>query len=120
MQSARSRADQLARAALLLSPAARIGQSLHALRDVWSRVKAAFAHRLELLRGDLEALDGRLSSLSPLAVLGRGYSLAWKLPENTLVVEADALSPGDTGGKGIAGGLYSFSHPLLLHRQGLP
>jgi exodeoxyribonuclease VII large subunit len=38
---------------------------------------------------------GKLDSLSPLAVLSRGYSLAWKMPESLLLRDAGALSPGD-------------------------
>ena len=37
----------------------------------------------------------RLDTLSPLAILSRGYSLTWRLPERTLVRDAQELAPGD-------------------------
>ena len=37
---------------------------------------------------------GRLDSLSPLAVLGRGYSLT-RMPDGTIVRRASQVTPGD-------------------------
>ena len=43
----------------------------------------------------LTALGGKLHALSPLAVLGRGYALAWRMPDRTLIRSAFMLTPGD-------------------------
>ena len=50
---------------------------------------------LERRRLHLNAAAARLESLSPLAILARGYSLTWKLPEETLVRQAADVQPGD-------------------------
>jgi exodeoxyribonuclease VII large subunit len=63
----------------------------------------AFAHRLDLAarrallgaRERLTAAAAALDGLSPLAVLGRGYSLVRRLPEQTIVRSAGALAAGD-------------------------
>jgi exodeoxyribonuclease VII large subunit len=41
-------------------------------------------------------LVAQLSALSPVAILSRGYALAWKMPERALVREAGQLATGDT------------------------
>jgi len=46
-------------------------------------------------RAEVAPLAGRLNALSPLAILSRGYALAWNEKDNTLVRSADALKPGD-------------------------
>ena len=46
-------------------------------------------------RLELRPLHAQLEALSPLAILGRGYALVWKQPENALVREAGQLASGD-------------------------
>ena len=59
------------------------------------RLRAAFQRRTELARGRFQELTIALNSLSPLAVLGRGYSLTRTIPEGRLVTQAQSLRPGD-------------------------
>jgi exodeoxyribonuclease VII large subunit len=56
------------------------------------------AARLTQQRADarLRTLAGRLESLSPLAVLGRGYSVCWNADKSAIVRSADTVAPGDT------------------------
>jgi exodeoxyribonuclease VII large subunit len=65
------------------------------LRATVTRLRIAFQRRQERARGRLQELATALNSLSPLAVLGRGYSLTRTVPEGKLVTDAATLTPGD-------------------------
>jgi exodeoxyribonuclease VII large subunit len=43
----------------------------------------------------MRSAAGRLDSLSPLGVLGRGYALCWRADARTLVRDAADVAPGD-------------------------
>ena len=49
----------------------------------------------ESRRQQLAALGAHLNALSPLAILSRGYAVAWKMPEKKLVKRATQLQVGD-------------------------
>ncbi len=50
---------------------------------------------LSRMAGKLEELCGKLDILSPIATMGRGYSLTYKLPEGIIVRDAGTLRRGD-------------------------
>jgi exodeoxyribonuclease VII large subunit len=50
-------------------------------------------HRAEQQLGNAA---GRLHSLSPLAVLGRGYAVAWNADRTRILRDASTVAPGDT------------------------
>jgi exodeoxyribonuclease VII large subunit len=43
----------------------------------------------------LGTLAGRLETLSPLAVLGRGYAVCWRHDRSAIVRDAETVAPGD-------------------------
>jgi exodeoxyribonuclease VII large subunit len=59
------------------------------------RLGAAMTRRHDRSRGRLVAMAGRLESLSPLAVLGRGYAVCWNDDRTAIVRRASAVAPGD-------------------------
>jgi exodeoxyribonuclease VII large subunit len=97
---------------------ARLQQQERALQALRLRLEArAVARQFAVMRGRLTAADtslaaliqrrtdrhaatlrsltGRLDSLSPLAVLARGYAVCWTESRTAIVRDAAALSPGD-------------------------
>jgi len=54
-----------------------------------------FRYSLAMRRGAVKALMGKLDSLSPLAILQRGYSITRKLPSLRIVRRASQVTPGD-------------------------
>lgn len=95
VQQVRARVERVASAVALLSPSTQISRGWESVQDAFARLKTGCAHRINMLQGELETVVGKLDSLSPLAVLARGYSLAWKLPEEALLKDVRALSRGD-------------------------
>jgi exodeoxyribonuclease VII large subunit len=79
----------------LQSPQRRIATLRQSLHVTTARLQTALQRREERARGRLQELATALHSLSPLAVLGRGYSLTRTVPEGKLVTDAVKLTPGD-------------------------
>ncbi len=73
-------------------------EGLHRLatraQDLTKRFELQIGFYLRQKRNRLESLLTTIDSLSPLAILSRGYSITRKLPEMTLVKEARSVSPG--------------------------
>jgi exodeoxyribonuclease VII large subunit len=78
-----------------LNPVARIANGTVVLAQLRGRLASAGANRAKTARHRLDAAVGQLDSLSPLAVLGRGYSLTRLLPSGAIVRSAAQTRPGD-------------------------
>lgn len=65
------------------------------LRVAAARLRMALQRRDEQARGRLQELATALNSLSPLAVLGRGYSLTRTVPEGKVITDAANLVLGE-------------------------
>jgi exodeoxyribonuclease VII large subunit len=85
---------RLERRLLARHPSAVVAGARAALRPLRGRLDASERRHAGLLRARLSDLAARLDALSPLAVLGRGYSIT-AAPSGALVVDARDLSPGD-------------------------
>ena len=86
----------LARNALRsLNPVARIANGTALLSQLRGRLASAAVHSVKASRHRFDAAVGQLDSLSPLAVLGRGYSLTRLLPSGAIVRSAAQTRPGD-------------------------
>ena len=60
-----------------------------------ARMSAVIDRRADRAGASLRALTGRLDTLSPLAVLARGYAVCWNEDRTVIVRNAATLSPGD-------------------------
>lgn len=76
-------------------PLDRLRELERRLDDAETRLKRAWSQRLERWQQTTSALAGRLETLSPLNVLGRGYSLTWKKSAKELLRDARQVCPGD-------------------------
>ena len=59
-----------------------------------ARLQAAAARRRDHSRARLSALAGRLETLSPLAVLARGYAVCWNEDRTAIIRRATEVAPG--------------------------
>lgn len=95
LRQARHRHEHATRALALLSPANQLRRAGERLAAVRARLAQAGATITQRLRARLAPVCAQLEALSPLAILSRGYALAWKLPGRALLRAASELSLED-------------------------
>jgi exodeoxyribonuclease VII large subunit len=93
LQAANERVQALVKR--LTDPTRRLRENQQRLDDMSLDLVRRFQQRVRQLRDRLARASGRLNALSPLAVLDRGYSIAHKLPEETIVKDVAVLGVGD-------------------------
>ncbi len=91
----RRRLDHAARSMVLLSPWQRVHTARLKLAATLQRLSNAATTSVSSARARFQPLIAQLDALSPLAVLSRGYALAWKLPSRELVRDVTQLAPKD-------------------------
>ncbi|MBI1918450.1 MAG: exodeoxyribonuclease VII large subunit [Planctomycetes bacterium] len=95
LEVACTRLAELAKRRCFRQPLGRIREEEQRLDDWAGRLQRAGRTRMEQARQRLEALAARLDSLSPLNVLGRGYSLTRKAGDTVVLRDARQARPGD-------------------------
>jgi len=80
----------------LRDPQPTVAAKREQLRASVARLIAAVTRRREQTRSRWQELTAALNSLSPLAVLGRGYSLTRTIPDGHIVTDAATLTSGDS------------------------
>ena len=93
--SARARLDAIARHAAFRRPYQRVFELARRLDEWDARALRAVRGRVRTARQQTDAAAARLESLSPLAVLGRGYSLTQRMADGRVIRAAAELSPGE-------------------------
>ncbi len=91
---ARSRLDAVAGSTSFRRPAQRVHDLAQRLDELASRKTRAMQHQTRLLRGRLDAIGNQLESLSPHAVLQRGYSITRMKNGDEPVRDANTLEAG--------------------------
>ncbi len=79
----------------LLHPSHQLKVYQQRLMQGIEQLKQRTRHGLQTDMSRLQALAGRLSALSPLAVLSRGYSISFKLPERKIIKNAREIKVGE-------------------------
>jgi exodeoxyribonuclease VII large subunit len=99
MQQALSRRDERLRmkkeSLLLLHPKHRIAETADRLADRFRRMSLTMRAELRLFRQKTGAHMGKLHTLSPLAVLERGYSIAQLLPSQEIIRKVSQVKEQD-------------------------
>ncbi|MBC8357080.1 MAG: exodeoxyribonuclease VII large subunit [Planctomycetes bacterium] len=94
-QAARSRLDLLTGSRVLRQPTDRIRELARRVDELEMRATRAVSASQSKSRDRIGHMADRLESLSPLAVLGRGYSLTQRATDGELVTDASSVSIGD-------------------------
>ncbi len=93
--AARGRLEVLSSSVVFRRPTARIHDLARAVDELGQRAERAIGQTMRASRGLVEAKAAHLESLSPLAILARGYSLTRRLADDRWIRSAETLSPGD-------------------------
>jgi exodeoxyribonuclease VII large subunit len=92
----RGRRHELLRRSLdQFDPRHRLGAVRTRLVSREGQLQAAVRRRLAIAQNRIGSLAGRIDGLSPLAVLGRGYSVTWDASRTRIIRDASTLQPGD-------------------------
>jgi exodeoxyribonuclease VII large subunit len=76
-------------------PLRRADEAAQELDELSTSLALAIRRRLERAESDFHGTVEKLHLLSPLAVLGRGYAIAFKLPGRAVVKDAASVAVGD-------------------------
>ncbi|MDH3976362.1 MAG: exodeoxyribonuclease VII large subunit [Deltaproteobacteria bacterium] len=79
---------------LLIDPGKRLSESRMRIDDLAFRLERRMRDDLQLMKSGLRGLAGKLDSLSPLAVLSRGYSIATDLSTGKVILDSKEVSSG--------------------------
>ncbi len=95
LRHARTRLDHASRSLALLSPSNQLDRARERFAHIQERLKVAGQDSTAAGRNRLRPLVAQLDALSPLAILSRGYAVAWKEPEHRLIRDGADLRVDD-------------------------
>jgi exodeoxyribonuclease VII large subunit len=101
----RSRVTELATAVLHRDPRPRLAHACQHLADFRARLERSVERLIESSASKVNALDARLQSLSPLAVLDRGYALVLSA-KGSLIRSTTQVASGDRVTTRLADGSF--------------
>ena len=102
----RWRLAEMSRALRHLSPASLLAQIRQRTDDLLMRAESAVHHNLTVRRERLSGLSGRLTAVSPLGTLERGYAVVRHRDAGDVVRSVEQVKPGDGLGVRVADGEF--------------
>ena len=106
IEQRRWRLIEQTRALKHLSPEIQLAQARQRVDDLLDRAEAAARHDLALYRERLGGLIGRLSTVSPLGTLERGYAIVRRRETGGVVRSVKQIAPRDTLAIRVADGEF--------------
>jgi exodeoxyribonuclease VII large subunit len=106
IEERRWRLAEQARALKHLSPATQLMQARQRIDDLIGRVERAIQHELGLRRERLDGLVGRLTSVSPMGTLERGYAIVRSCETDTVVRSIEQIVPEERLGIRVVDGEF--------------
>ncbi|MFH1783996.1 MAG: exodeoxyribonuclease VII large subunit [bacterium] len=77
-------------------PVEYINQLQQEVDDLTEQIRQSFAHFVEIKKKEFHLFTEKLSILNPLSILARGYSVTYKMPQETIVKDSEEVSTGDS------------------------
>ncbi len=94
-QSYKSRFQRAKDSIIFRKPFELVNQLQQELDNLTDRITQTITRFIEIQRGTFNLFAEKLTVLNPLAILGRGYSVTYKLPENKILKDTGNISLGD-------------------------
>ncbi|MFC1623736.1 exodeoxyribonuclease VII large subunit [Candidatus Omnitrophota bacterium] len=76
------------------------------LDEIEKNLALRFKHYIELKEGDFRLVSEKIEILSPLGILGRGYSISFKLPGKEIIKDGRSLKRGDMVETKLSRGIF--------------
>ena len=95
IQDRKKRVKAVAHALFAYSPINRVRTMGQKLDFQTISLRRVMATQLKDMRSNISALEKRITDLSPLSILNRGYSITRKLPEKNILKDTSGLEKGD-------------------------
>lgn len=95
LEGLKDRLRSLKESYVLRQPLNYIIQQEQRIDDIRKDIYLRINHAMDMSRQNFQRLVGKLDSLSPVSILGRGYSITRKLPAGVIIKDARLLKKGD-------------------------
>ena len=95
INSLKNKLNALAASYGLRRPKELTRQLTQRIDEITLRIKKGMEYRTMLAKERLKKISGQLNALSPLAILGRGYSVTFSYPEEKIIKDAQATKKGN-------------------------
>jgi len=114
LEIAAHKLERLSQSHVLKRPLVIVEQLEQRIDDLLKDILNTTDNMVKMSAQQFEGLAGKLHTLSPLAILGRGYSISFLLPDNKIIKNTTALSKGDRVQTKLAKGSFVSSVEEIL------